>query len=131
MDRLIDLETGEVLLSRLEVASTFWQRFKGLQFRRPLPLDTGLWLSPCSSLHTCFMRFPIDLVMLDEDMEVVGIRSHVQPWRIILCAQGTKSVIETAGGSKLWIVGQKVTILSGSELSPDDKSFALNTNGVR
>jgi len=120
---LTDIETGEVLLSRLEVASTFWQRFKGLQFRRPLPPDTGLWLSPCASLHTCCMRFPIDLIMLDGDMKVVGIRKQVQPWRIVMCAQGTKSVIETAGGSTPWIVGQKVTIVSGCESSPNDKSF--------
>ena len=120
MDSLIDIETGEVLLSRLEMANTFWRRLKGLQFRRPLSPDTGLWLSPCSSLHTCFMRFSIDLVMLDDDMKVVGIRKQVQPWRIVLCVYRTKSVIETSSGSKLWTIGQKVQILYSSGTSLED-----------
>ncbi|MDX1926557.1 MAG: DUF192 domain-containing protein, partial [Pirellulaceae bacterium] len=63
--RLVDVSDGRVILPELEIASTFWSRFVGLQFRRELPKHSGLWLSPCSSIHTCFMRFPIDVLMLD------------------------------------------------------------------
>lgn len=116
MASVIDIETGEVMLTRMEVASTFWQRFKGLQLRRRLPPDTGLWLSPCSSLHTCFMRFPLDVIMLDDGRMVVGIRKQVHPWRAVLCVGQTTSVIEVASVTKSWTVGQKL-------------KFVLETNG--
>jgi len=41
------------------------------------------------------MRFSIDLVMLDKNSVLVGIRRNVRPWRAVFCAAGTKAVIET------------------------------------
>lgn len=113
MDRLIDIETGDVLISHLEVANTFWRRFKGLQLRRSLPSGAGIWLSPCSSLHTCFMRFPIDVIMLDRELSVVGLRKQIPPWNAVICVKHTTSVIEIAATTKSWTVGQKLKILSG------------------
>lgn len=118
MRHLIDAATNEVLLNQVEVADTFWRRFKGLQFRSSLPADTGLLITPCSSLHTCFMRFPIDVVMLDQELCVVGLRKQVRPWKAILCAPGTKSVIEMSSASKHWAVGRKLKIVSGLEECP-------------
>jgi uncharacterized membrane protein (UPF0127 family) len=110
--RLIDAETGEVLLPSLETAHTFWRRFTGLQFRRPLPPDGGLWLKPCSSIHTCFMRFPIDVVMLDQELRVLKVKRCVRPWRIVLCERLTKSVIETNANLRPWITGQMLAVQS-------------------
>ena len=31
------------------------------------PSDAGLLLVPCNSVHTCFVRFPVDVVFLDGD----------------------------------------------------------------
>ncbi|GAA5505429.1 DUF192 domain-containing protein [Novipirellula caenicola] len=121
MPKLINTATGETILEHLEVADTFWQRFKGLQFRSPLPTDTGLLISPCSSLHTCFMRFPIDVVMLDQELRVVGIRKQVRPWNAIFCVPKTTSVIEITSGFKSWTVGQKLKIVSGIEERPFKK----------
>ncbi|MEX0819953.1 MAG: hypothetical protein WD070_10195 [Pirellulaceae bacterium] len=42
------------------------------------------------------MRFPIDVVMLDKDDRVLGIRRNLRPWRAYVCQRGTTSVIETA-----------------------------------
>ena len=94
MPQLINANNGDVLLDQLEIADTFWKRLKGLQFRSALPPSSGLLLSPCSSLHTCFMRFPIDVLMLDVNRVVIGTRSGIQPWRTVLCESGTKQVIE-------------------------------------
>ncbi|WP_372717883.1 DUF192 domain-containing protein [Novipirellula sp.] len=121
MKRLIDATTNEVLLNRVEVADTFWQRFKGLQFRSPLPTDTGLLITPCSSLHTCFMRFLIDVVMLDQELCVVGIRKQVRPWNAIFCVPQTTSVIEITSASKSWTLGQKLKIVSDIEERPFKK----------
>lgn len=108
MATLRDVESAEVLLGSLEIANTFWTRFKGLQFRRPLPEDCGLLIAPCSSIHTCFMRFAIDVTMLDADGTVVGYRKNIKPWRIALCNRSTKKVIETTAGTFRIPIGTKV-----------------------
>lgn len=108
MPHLVNAETDEILLPQLQIADTFWKRFAGLQFRRSLAPDSGLLLSPCSSLHTCFMRFPIDIIMLDTDRAVIGIRRRVEPWRIMLCESGTKQVIEVMPGSLTLATGTKL-----------------------
>ncbi len=96
MKQLIDEATGDVLLQTVETADTFWKRLRGLQFRRSLPSDRGVFLTPCSSLHTCFMRFPIDVLMLDADNLVLEHRRNIAPWRFVFCPKKTVSVIETS-----------------------------------
>lgn len=95
MPKLVDNATGACYLQDLEVANTFWTRFVGLQFRGAMAKNTGLLLAPCSSLHTCFMRFPIDVWMLDKNGFVLGVRRNLRPWRVAVCVRGTKQIIET------------------------------------
>lgn len=42
------------------------------------------------------MRFPIDVIMLDANQIVIGIRRNLKPWRLCICCRGTKSIVETA-----------------------------------
>ena len=109
--QLLPEDDGSVLLSELEIAETFWSRFVGLQFRRQLRPQQGLLLRPCSSLHTCFMRFPIDVVMLSSDNVVLGVKHAVRPWRAVFCVAGTKSVIETAPNAISCHTGDRVRIV--------------------
>jgi hypothetical protein len=97
--QLVDVETGEVILTSVEVADTFWSRFRGLQFRRPLPLEVGLLLTPCRSIHTHWMRFSIDVAMLDGDGTVLAIASDVRPWRMLKSPAGTRSILESTAGA--------------------------------
>lgn len=99
MAKLIDAKDGKILLDELEIADTFWKRFKGLQLRRSMPESSGILLSPCQSLHTCFMRFPIDVIMLDRENLVLGTRLRIRPWRAVICLSGTARVIEVSPGS--------------------------------
>jgi uncharacterized membrane protein (UPF0127 family) len=108
--RLIRVNDGSVLLANLEIANSFWTRLKGLQFRRGLDRQSGIVLSPCSSLHTCFMRFPIDVFMLDRDGVVLKIRRQVTPWRLVFCPAQTHAVIETAVSSIEVSVGETLAI---------------------
>ncbi len=94
MPKLINADTGQALLGNLEIADTFWKRLLGLQFRLPPPAGSGMLITPCSSLHTCFMRFTIDVIMLDKTNLVVGVKRDVRPWRIAICDRSTKRVIE-------------------------------------
>lgn len=112
MAELLDAASNSVLIEKLEVANSFWSRFRGLQLRAQLPSDCGIWLSPCSSIHTCFMRFPIDVVMLDAELTVLGVQPHLRPWRAIRCIRGTDSVIETSVDAGIWAIGQTLRIRS-------------------
>jgi uncharacterized membrane protein (UPF0127 family) len=106
--RLIRVDDGRVILEELELATTFWTRFKGLQFRRQLTGDQGLLLAPCPSLHTCFMRFPIDAFMLDCEGRVLAIRRDVRPWRALIGVPKTKVMIETSPSSIDIKVGEQL-----------------------
>lgn len=72
----------EILAKRLAVADTFWSRFKGLMGKKKLISGCALLLYPCSSVHTFFMRFPIDVVYLDKDMNILKVVKAMKPWRL-------------------------------------------------
>jgi hypothetical protein len=93
--RLIGRSDGRTILDRLLVADGYWSRFVGLQFRRPLPINSGLLLVPCPAIHTCFVRFPLDLIWLDRNGRVVELRRNVAPWRTASGPKGTIAVVET------------------------------------
>jgi uncharacterized membrane protein (UPF0127 family) len=88
---------GSVVCEALRVADRPSSRMRGLLGRRDLPNGEGLLLRPAGSVHTAFMRFPIDLVFLGADDRVVKVAHSVPPWRAVAC-RGAKAVIELAAG---------------------------------
>ena len=70
---------------------------RGLLGRKNLERGEGLLLRPAASIHTWFMRFPIDAVFLDYELKVVGTASHVKPWRIA-ARRGARAVLELPAG---------------------------------
>jgi uncharacterized protein len=88
---------GKVVCERCAVADSFLTRLRGLLGRHELPSGEGLLISPCSSIHTWFMRFPIDVVFLERDLRVVGVAADVRPWRL-RWRKGARQVLELAAG---------------------------------
>jgi uncharacterized protein len=86
------------LASEVRVARSLWSRFWGLMGRRALPEDHGVLLTPCTSVHTFFMRFPIDVIFLDRDGRVVKIIPALKPWRTALGGRGARSALELRAG---------------------------------
>lgn len=66
-------------------------------FRRGLANGSGLLIEPCSSIHTMFMLFTIDVVFLDREQRVLKIAT-VPPFRVAL-ARGARSVLELEKGA--------------------------------
>src|SRR5512141_326403 len=98
----MDVETlvggdGRVVLERCAVADGFLTRLRGLLGRRGLEAGEGLLLSPSSSVHTVFMRFPIDVVFLDRGLRVLGVVPNLRPWRLA-GRRGARHVLELAAG---------------------------------
>jgi uncharacterized protein len=54
---------------------------RGLLGRDKLEPGTGMLLSPEPSVHTFFMRFPIDVVFLDKAKTIVKVVDDLRPWR--------------------------------------------------
>jgi uncharacterized membrane protein (UPF0127 family) len=88
---------GCIVASRTVIANNSASRRKGLLGCSSLPEDHGLWILPCESVHTCGMKFQIDLVYLDRDIRVRKIRRRVAPWRFSICLSA-HSVLELPAG---------------------------------
>jgi hypothetical protein len=94
----VNVTRGTVLAARLEVAGTGQTRRKGLLGRDCLLPGEGLWIVPCESVHTFFMRFAIDLVYLDRKNRIRKLRGDVSPWRLSACLPA-HSVLELPAGT--------------------------------
>ena len=87
---------------KLRVASGFWSRFRGLMLARPLPADAGLLITRCTSVHTCFMRYALDVVYLDATGRVTQCVARLRPWRMHASSRAhgrARHVLELAAGS--------------------------------
>lgn len=82
----------------IELAASFWARFKGLMLRSRLPRERGLLIAPCSSIHMCFMRFSIDAVFIDKNYRVLKIKRRLYPWLGLAVCCGAWGVIELQAG---------------------------------
>jgi uncharacterized membrane protein (UPF0127 family) len=91
-------ERGGLICERCVVADTLFSRARGLLGRDQLGADEGLLLTPESSIHTWFMRFPIDVVFLEADLTVLAVRENVKPWRTA-GQRGARSVLELPAGT--------------------------------
>jgi uncharacterized protein len=96
--KISNLSRQTELASHAEVAGSGAARNKGLLGRTSLPPGTGLWIVPCESVHTFFMKFPIDLVYIDRKKKVKKVRSNVPPWRLSACLSA-HSIIELPAGT--------------------------------
>lgn len=111
--RLRHESSNKILVENLEVAKTFWSRSKGLLGRADLPFDQGLWILRCNSIHTFFMRFPIDLIFLNRKMVVTKTMAHVAPGQLVWPVWQASSVIELREGFLLKFpvgVGEKLHV---------------------
>ena len=72
----------KVLSENIMVASTFYARLKGLMFQERLVDMDGLLIDPCNSIHTFFMKFPLDVVFIGKDDKVIKVLRNVIPWRM-------------------------------------------------
>jgi uncharacterized membrane protein (UPF0127 family) len=93
-------EDGTVVCERCTLADSPVTRLRGLLGRDGLEQGEGLLLRPASSVHTFFMRFPIDVVFLDRALVVLGIADDVDPWRAA-SRKGAKAVLERPAGESL------------------------------
>jgi uncharacterized membrane protein (UPF0127 family) len=104
---------GTTLAASVELATSFWARFRGLMARPPLAPGSGMWISGANGIHMFFMRFEIDAVFLSRAAaggaggvtgsgarRVVGLRRGLRPWLgLVPLVLGADGVLELPVGT--------------------------------
>ena len=92
---------------KVRVARRFHERALGLIVGPQPTSGNGLLFERCAGVHTCFMRYPIDVVFLDRDFRVLKVAHSVKPWRFVWCC-GARQVLELRqGDASLWGVQEQ------------------------
>lgn len=104
-----------ILISRLEVAETTAERMRGLLGREGLEPASGLLLAPCTSIHTWFMQFSLDLVFISSEWRVTRVVRRVPPFRAVRGGAGAWGVIEVEHG---WL--DEASVRAGDRLTLQD-----------
>jgi uncharacterized protein len=82
------------LAFRVRVADSIFGRLVGLLGKKSLQPDSGVWIVPSNAIHTIGMMFSFDLVLIDKNFKVVGLRELVRPFTITLPNRKAESVLE-------------------------------------
>ena len=109
---LRNVSNAQVVAAYVELAVTRAARRRGLLGRDSLEPGHAMLIAPCSSIHTWFMRFPIDVIFVARDGRVVKTRAAMPPWRLA-AAPRSYAVVELASGA---IAKANVTIGDRLEL---------------
>jgi len=90
-------DDGRVLCDRCVLADTMARRLRGLIGHGELEPGEGIVLRPSWSIHTFFIRYPIDVVFVDADQVVARVVHDLPPWRWATC-RGARDVVELRAG---------------------------------
>jgi uncharacterized protein len=71
----------QALPLQLKKAETYLQRLKGWMFKTSVSNKEALWIEPCNSIHTFFMKFVIDAVFVDRNGKVISCCEYLLPRR--------------------------------------------------
>jgi uncharacterized membrane protein (UPF0127 family) len=113
--RIFNQTRDRLLADQGELARSFWSRGRGLMGRTALPQGYALVIYPEWSIHTFFMRIPIDVLFVARDHRVVGLReampptrpfAGVAPWRGHYVIEMPAGVIGATGT----VVGDQLTV---------------------
>jgi uncharacterized membrane protein (UPF0127 family) len=92
--RIINQTKGTTLAESTDIANSKKQKAFGLLVRKSLPAGEALLIPKCYSIHTFFMRFPIDVVFLTKENRIIKQYENVVPFRIARAGKKADSVLE-------------------------------------
>ncbi|MFJ7083763.1 DUF192 domain-containing protein [Streptomyces griseus] len=103
----------------LRIAASYRARTRGLLGRDGI--EGAMMLTPCGSVHTFRMRFPIDVAYLDRKFRVLAVRT-MKPGRLGLPRLRARHVVEAeAGAMERWGVrpGVRVELKAAPATAPE------------
>ncbi len=95
---IVNKRNNKIVFSKAYEAKSFFLKLRGLMFKKTLTNDEALIFYKTSSIHTCFMRFPLDIIFLDINRKIIRIVESLGAWRMVYC-KGAYCTIETAAGT--------------------------------
>jgi uncharacterized membrane protein (UPF0127 family) len=90
---------GGIVGSKIQLAESFMEKLIGLMGSKSMVQGAGMLLLNCSSIHTFWMRMPIDVLYLDSLLSVIAIDKSLKPSRIGSIRFSTKNVLELPAGT--------------------------------
>ncbi len=96
--RLINQTKNTILAEDVLIANNPLLRIKGLLGKKAFSAGQAIILEPCNSIHTFFMRFPIDVLFLDKNYKVIKALGNFCPNRISFIYWNSVRVIELPAG---------------------------------
>ncbi len=87
------------IASDAEMANTWLSRAVGLLRHSSLGSGEALIIRPCNSVHTFFMRFPIDVLFVDKGGRVRHAIAAMKPYRASRIVLGGDYVVELPAGT--------------------------------
>ena len=97
--RVIADSSDFLLFGNIKTADSFSRKLFGLVFSAPLKEGEGLLIDNCSSIHTFWMRYPIDILFLDSGNRVIRFFENLKPFRVTPFVRGAVKTIELKSGS--------------------------------
>src|ERR1700743_1759042 len=88
---------GTVVAERCRLATNPFARMRGLLGRASLERGEAMLFRPAGVIRLFFMRFAIDAVFCNRDLEVLKVVPNLRPWRMA-SQRGAKVVIELEVG---------------------------------
>lgn len=76
----------------LRICNSFFSRLIGFMFKKDI--NCALMFNKCNSIHTCFMRKNIDVIMCDKDNNILYYYNNLKKWKVILPKKGVYIVYE-------------------------------------
>jgi len=98
MVKVYNSTKNNIIADEVNVANSFLTRSIGLLSKKYLLENEGLIIKPCCSIHTFFMKFPIDVLFVDSKNKIVAAYENVMPNRILPIHLSSLYVLELAAG---------------------------------
>ena len=95
---ILNLTRQSVLARNARCASGFSERLNGLIGKRFSAAMDGMVFDRCNAIHTCFMKYPIDVIFADRQYRVLKTAAAFPPWRLFLICKKAYYVIELPAG---------------------------------
>lgn len=94
-----NLERSTYLSRHTFHATRLWDRIRGMIGRDFNGSFDAMVFAACNAIHTFFMRIALDVIFLDRDNRVIGMRRGLKPWHPCIWVLRAKTVIELPVGA--------------------------------
>lgn len=99
---------------KIKYADNYFKRLLGLMFKRDIDYGLLFILKYGSGIHTCFMRFTIDIYFLDENM-IIFDKVTLKPWKYYNPSKKAKYILETKENALNLNIGDELILKKEKE----------------